>query len=158
MRNLVAAELLKLRTTRTAFVFALVTLAFLALSLVASLVFWDRVGVVLSGEERLRAVLSNAGIAATMTLLLAIVSTAGEHRHETLSATFLASPDRVRALAAKAAAYALAGAAIGLVCAALTTAATLPVAAAKEGGLAVSAVRSSSSPWASCSPRRWPGF
>lgn len=138
MRNLVAAEILKLRTTRTALVFAGVALGLLGLSIALGLVFYEQAGAVLSVEERLRAALGNAAIAATIVLLLAIVATAGEFRHETASATFLVAPDRVRAVLAKAAAYALAGAALGLVCSALTAAVVLPVLAGKEGALALS--------------------
>lgn len=139
MRNLVGAELLKLRTTRTALVFAAVALGLLALSVAISLVFYEQAGTVLSAEERLRGALGNASTAATIVLLLAIVATAGEFRHDTASATFLVAPDRVRAVLAKAAAYAAAGGALGLLCSTLTAAVVLPVLAAKEGGLALSA-------------------
>lgn len=138
MTSLVAAEILKLRTTRTALVFALVGLGLLALTLAAGLVLYDETSVVVSDEEHVREILTAADIAAVLILLLAITNTSGEYRHDTITPAFLVAPRRTDVVAAKAVAYALGGAALGLVCAALTAAVAIPVIAAKPTGLVLS--------------------
>lgn len=109
MSALLRAELLKLRTTRT---FAALVGASLALSLLV---------VVLStsiddsfNEHRVRE-LFTADFSGLFILLLGIMGMAGEWRHRTITGTTLAAPDRVKLLASKVIAYAVAGAVLSLV-------------------------------------------
>lgn len=109
MSALLAAELLKLRTTRT---FAALVGSALALSLLVV-----GLGVSLGSD------FSQADVRALLTsdftglfiLLLGIVGMAGEWRHRTITGAILAAPDRVRFTAAKLLAYAVAGIVLSLV-------------------------------------------
>jgi ABC-2 type transport system permease protein len=100
---LLRAELIKLRTTRT----------FLALSgaaIATSLLITVLVAVL--DEHTADAVLDDVFTSDTSTLfilVLAIVGISGEWRHRTITSSLLASPDRLRFLAAKALAFAAAG-------------------------------------------------
>jgi ABC-2 type transport system permease protein len=109
MRAGVAAELLKLRTTRTAlgFLIAIVVLTLAAQG--AGFATND-----FRTAEDVREGLAGAGIAATFLLILGIVGTTGEYRHGTITSTLLAAPDRRRLVAAKAIAYLTTGALLGL--------------------------------------------
>ena len=115
MTALVAAELLKLRVTRTGWLLLAVAGALSGL----------RVAMVLRGAGTAAgiragtadAALTLVGAAATGTVVmvfLGILSVTWEHRHHTLTTTLLGSPDRRRLVAAKAAALAAVGAAAGL--------------------------------------------
>ena len=109
MSALLRAELLKLRTTRT---FLALTVAALALSLLV-------VVLTILLSDLLFAVdlrdLFTSDFTSLFILLLGVVGMTGEWRHRTISSTVLAAPDRVRLLAAKAIAYAIAGAALSLI-------------------------------------------
>ena len=109
MSALVSAELLKLRTTRTAlgFLIAIVVLTLVAQG--AGFATSD-----FSTAQDLREGMAGAGVAATFLLILGIIGTTGEYRHGTITSTLLASPDRRRLVAAKAIAYAITGALLGL--------------------------------------------
>jgi len=106
---LLRAELLKLRTTRT---FAALVGAALALSLlvvVLSAVLSDDLN-----EDDVRT-LFTADFTGLFILLLGVMGMAGEWRHRTITSTVLAAPDRLRLLAAKLLAYAVAGVVLSLV-------------------------------------------
>jgi ABC-2 type transport system permease protein len=66
------------------------------------------------------------GGASTLVAVLAAIGVAGEHRHRTATATFLATPHRGRIVAAKLAAYPLVGAGYAAACTAVTAAIALP--------------------------------
>ena len=121
MIDLIAAEFLKLRTARSFWSLALVAVALTALFTVADLAT-ETVGT----EDEARSLLSTFGIGALLTLLLGIVSSAGEYRHGTITSTFLASPDRPRVLLAKLLAGALVGVIVAGVSALLMLAIALP--------------------------------
>jgi len=115
MTALVSTELLKLRVTRTCWVFLVVAVALSG----------ARVAMVLAGAGTaagIRAGTTDAavtlvGAAATgtvVTMFLGILSVTWEHRHQTLTSTLLGTPDRRRVVAAKAMALAAVGAATGL--------------------------------------------
>ena len=109
MTALLRGELLKLRTTRT---FAALAGAALAFSLL---------GVVLGAiTQNYRQhpgdlhTLFTSDFSSAFILLLGAIGMTGEWRHRTITGTILAAPDRVRLLAAKTLAYALAGIVLSL--------------------------------------------
>jgi ABC-2 type transport system permease protein len=109
MSALLRAELLKLRTTRT---FAALVGSALSLSLlvvVLTAILEDGVD-----EEQVRD-LFTADFTSLFILLLGVMGMAGEWRHRTITSSVLAAPDRVRLLAAKTIAYAMAGALLSLI-------------------------------------------
>jgi hypothetical protein len=108
MTRLLHAELLKLRTTRTFVALAgcAVASSLLLVILTTSLGTVD--------EAAFRDLLaSNPG--ATFILLIGVIGITGEWRHRTIASSVLAAPDRVRLLAAKTIAYAIAGVVVSLV-------------------------------------------
>jgi ABC-2 type transport system permease protein len=110
--DLVAAEWLKLRTTRILLVTA-PTAVVLSLTAVAGMVLAKQGGE-LESTEGLHQVFSVTGAGAIVMLLTGIVVSAGEFRHGTAADTFLTTPRRDRVLAAKLAIGAVVGAAVGL--------------------------------------------
>ena len=75
------------------------------------------------------------GVAYLFALALGVVAMAGEYRHQTMSATVLTSPHRVRIVVAKLIALIGVGAAYGVVVVAAGVAAGAPVIAARGGDL-----------------------
>jgi ABC-type transport system involved in multi-copper enzyme maturation permease subunit len=116
MTRLVHAELLKLRTTRTArIVLALAATGTAALT-VAVLALAGRPGQPALGDDALRQLVGvPSGPLTLAALLLGILAMAGEFRHGTATPTFLVTPWRGRVVAAKLAASAVAGLALALV-------------------------------------------
>ncbi len=90
----------------------------------------------LSADDLPAVVGAPATMLAGAALLLGILGMAGEFRHHTITQTFLTTPDRGRVVAAKLAAYMLAGIAVAVLTLAVTMAVALPWLSAK--GLAVS--------------------
>jgi ABC-2 type transport system permease protein len=129
MRELLQAELIKLRTTRT---FVAIAAAAIGTSvLIAALV-------ALLTEPTEDSVLFDVFASDTSSffiLLLAVIGISGEWRHRTITSSLLAAPDRRRFLAAKAVAFAAAGlvlslliaATVALIGAAILTARELPL-------------------------------
>ncbi|MEA2475018.1 MAG: type transport system permease protein [Thermoleophilaceae bacterium] len=109
MSNLLRAELLKLRTTRT---FAALVGSAVALSLLVVVLTS-----ILSKDitEQDARDLFTADFTGLFILLLGVMGAAGEWRHRTITSSVLAAPDRTRLLAAKTIAYALAGAVLSLI-------------------------------------------
>jgi len=121
MRSLVSAELLKLRSTRSAWI-PLATA--LALAVVAVLASTTAAGPDASphlSPAALPGLLRGSGgqLLDGAVLLCWIVLSAGEFRHRTAVTTFLAEPNRLRVVSAKLIAAALTGAAVGLLAEAL---------------------------------------
>jgi ABC-2 type transport system permease protein len=127
MSGLVAAELLKLRTTRTFWGLMGTTLALVVLVTALTVAFSD-----FHSEDDVRSLLSTAGASGIFLLVLGVVVTAGEYRHGTIAWTLLVTPRRVRALLAQVLACAAAGLVVGLVAAVLTAAIGLPWLPAKD--------------------------
>lgn len=103
MNALLHAELLKLRTTRTftALAGAALGTSLLLAGLVSLLTEPTREGVLID--------VFASDTSSLFILLLAIVGISGEWRHRTIAGSLLAAPDRLRFLAAKTLAFAVAG-------------------------------------------------
>jgi len=114
MTDLVAAEWLKLRTTRL--LHGTIPLA-VALSFVAvagEVVAADGART-LESTDGVRHVLAVTGTGALVVLVAGIMIAAGEHRHGTIADTFLTTPRREQVIAAKLAVAASLGSAVGVV-------------------------------------------
>lgn len=83
--------------------------------------------------------LAHAGLAAVITLVFGILALAGEYRHGSIADTYLSFPGRRLVIAAKLAVYGLAGAAAGLVSAAVALAVTVAWWSARGAALHLSA-------------------
>jgi ABC-2 type transport system permease protein len=114
MIDLVAAEWLKLRTTR---LLAGTVPAAVALSAaaVAGTVLSHDGGAPLESGEGIRRALSVTGTGAIVVLVVGVIMSAGEYRHGTAADTFLTSPQRHRVVVAKLAVGAGLGLAVGVV-------------------------------------------
>jgi ABC-2 type transport system permease protein len=125
MRDLVAAEWLKLRTTRLLLGMApaAVLLSFAAVA--GSVLATDRSDVPLRSTEGIERVLSFTGTGALVVLLVGILIAAGEHRHGTAADTFLTTPRRHPVVFAKLTVGAALGAVVGLVTSAASVAAAV---------------------------------
>jgi len=121
MTALLHAELLKLRTTRT---FVGLTAAAVATSTLLTVLVS-----VLTEPTRGSVVLDvfNSDTSGLFILVLAVVGLTGEWRHRTIAGALLATPDRVRFLAAKTLAYAAAGLVLSLLVAVAVTASGLAI-------------------------------
>ena len=113
MTRLVSAELRKLRTTRLLLWLGLLIVA-LEMLVIALHVSKDSVES-LSGPHNQRDLVAIAAISALISLILGIVSSAGEFTHGTIGHTFLVAPVRERVVGAKLVAAAISGAGLGLV-------------------------------------------
>jgi ABC-type transport system involved in multi-copper enzyme maturation permease subunit len=125
---LVRAELIKLRTTRTAIGFLLGALAVVLLTLLVQTLASDP-----STVDDKRNALAGASVVGGLLVVFGAVGAAGEYRHGTITPTLLAAPDRVRALLAKLAAYLIAGLALGIVLQGISFAVGVPLLADNPG-------------------------
>jgi ABC-type transport system involved in multi-copper enzyme maturation permease subunit len=134
MKNLIHAELLKLRTTRMIYGLALAALALVPLSVIGAITAAGRSGggPALSTGEGIRHVMSAGSSGALTVLIIGILIMAGEFRHGTVTSTFLVSPKRGRVVGAKIVAAGLVGTVIALASAALTLAISVPWLASKH--------------------------
>ena len=134
MKNLIYAELLKLRTTRMIYGLALAALALVGVSAISAISAAgnSRGGPALNTAAGIRNVMAAGSAGSTLVLVIGILIMAGEFRHNTATSTFLISPHRGRVVAAKLAASALVGGALALLSSALTLAVALPWLAAKH--------------------------
>ena len=109
--NLLASELLKVRTTRVPYV--LLALTMLASGLVtAALVGAGEADA--DQDDRALALAQGAGFWAMLATVLGILIVTNEYRHDTIMTTFLAEPRRVRVLGAKLVTALVAGAVLAL--------------------------------------------
>ncbi len=123
MTDLIAAEWLKLRTTRLLLgvIPAAIAISFAA---VAGAVLSADGPSVLESPDGIRRVLSVTGAGALLVLIVGVIVSAGEYRFNTAADTFLTTPRRHRVMLAKL----VAGAALGLAAGALIAAACLAIA------------------------------
>jgi ABC-2 type transport system permease protein len=135
MTRLLAAEFRKLVTTRLWLWLLLASMAWTAGYSALAITLGQRPGGLMpplagaAGQHALFAI--GAGGAAPLAAILAAASVAGEFRHRTAAATFLATPRRGRVIAAKLAMYLLAGAGYAAACVAVGDAVALPWLAAR---------------------------
>jgi ABC-2 type transport system permease protein len=121
MIRLVRAEFTKLATTRLIYGLAAAMAAFAVLTVAANIL--DRQGAPpLSADSFPVLVAGPVTLLPGAALLLGILGMAGEFRHQTVTQTFLVTPNRGRVVAAKLVAYPLAGIALALVTLAVTAA------------------------------------
>jgi len=125
MRNLINAELLKLRTTRAFWAYVASIVVFVPISIVLSITVGNDQNP-LTTSEGIRGVFSAASSGGLMAVLLGITMSAGEFRNNTATPTFLITPDRRRVMAAKVLAGAILGVVLAVVSAMLTVAVATP--------------------------------
>ena len=127
MKDLIRAELLKVRTTRMAAWMALAMAGSVLLALAVSITTAGSQGLApLESSEGLRNVLAASASGSSLVLILGVLSMAGEFRHNTATSTFLVTPERGRVVGAKLAAAALVGLAFAVGAALLTLLVALP--------------------------------
>ncbi len=134
MKNLIHAELLKLRTTRMIYGLALAALAIPVVSVISAITSAGKSGgdPALSTPEGIRTVMSTSLFGGLLVLIIGILLMAGEFRHNTATSAFLISPNRKSVVVAKLAASALVGAALALISTVLRLAVALPWLATKH--------------------------
>ena len=115
MSDLVAAEWLKLHTTRLLLGMVTIAVVISVAAVAGSVLATDRAGIALQSDRGLQRVLPITGTGAVFVLLLGIVIATGEHRHGTASDTFLTTPRRERVVIAKLGVGAAVGLATGVV-------------------------------------------
>jgi ABC-2 type transport system permease protein len=121
MTRLIRAELTKLATTRLIYGMAAAMAAFAVLTVAANIL--DRQGAPPLSADNLPMLIGGpVTLLSGAALLLGILGMAGEFRHQTVTQTFLVTPDRGRVVAAKLVAYSLAGIALTLTILAVTAA------------------------------------
>jgi ABC-2 type transport system permease protein len=135
MTDLIRAELLKLRTLRTFWWTIAATIAFVPVS-IAQAIFAKPPSAGLGSSEGIRNVFSAGASGGVVVLLIGIAVMAGEFRHNTVTSTFLITPDRKRVIVAKLAASSLVGVALGIIASLLTLAIALPWLANRDVTLA----------------------
>jgi ABC-2 type transport system permease protein len=132
MTDLVRAELLKWRTTRSLYTTVLGVVLIVALSVSASIATAGQNGAAALGTtEGLRSAFGAAANGGFLVMIMGIITSAGEYRHNTITSAVLITPRRSPIIAAKAAAMAIMGAAMAIVACAVTLAIALPWLAAK---------------------------
>lgn len=134
MRDLIHAELLKLRTTRMFWGNVVAVLALVPFGVALAISGGKDQ---LDSADGIRHVMASASSGPLLLLVIGILMTAGEFRHGTATSTFLISPDRRRVIAAKLIVAALVGAGVALASVLLTLAIALPWLSAED--VAVSA-------------------
>ena len=123
MTRLVRAEFAKLGTTRFIYGLAAGMAVFAVLAVVAvGTAAGTQGNPSLSADSLPMFVAGPVALVSGAALLLGILGVAGEFRHQTISQTFLVTPDRGRVVAAKLVAYPLAGIALALTTLAVTAA------------------------------------
>jgi ABC-2 type transport system permease protein len=126
--RLIAGELIKVRTTRTALGFAAASLLLVLATVLITILAGHPATV---GDKR--TALSFGGAIAVVLLLFGAVAATGEFRHRTLAPAVLIAPDRLRLFLARVAAYALTALALAAALGVLTFVLGVPLLAGEKG-------------------------
>jgi ABC-2 type transport system permease protein len=108
MKAFLHAELIKLRTTRT---FVALTSTAVGVSLLITVLV---ASITEPTEESVLTDVFTSDTSSLFILVLAVIGISGEWRHHTITSSLLAAPDRIRFLAAKTIAFAVAGLVLSL--------------------------------------------
>lgn len=131
MNRLVRAELLKAGSLRSTWALSAAAVVFCVLWVVAQVLILNAEGDAgLPPEQQIQNVYQMAQQGYLFVLVLGILGIAGEHRHQSITWSFLVSPRRERVVAAKLAAYGTLGLGVAVACAAATAAAAAAALAA----------------------------
>jgi ABC-2 type transport system permease protein len=125
MTHLIRAELLKLRSIRTFWGTAAAVLALVPLSVAVSM-HRGAGDPSLDSGEGFRSVIAAPSTSGILMVLIGIMIMAGEFRNNTVTSTFLATPNRTRVVGAKLAAASIVGIVLGIVALLLDLAIALP--------------------------------
>lgn len=109
MTRLVRSEVLKLTSTRTVRWLVVSEVLLVALLLGGALAAGSFPAEVLRTEVGFRSLLEHGGLSALLSLVLGILISSNEFRHQTVADTFLSTPRRLRVVGAKLSAGALIG-------------------------------------------------
>ena len=123
MTGLLAAEFLKLRTTKTTWALLAATVATTVLAVIGAIVAADNSNLDLESVRGVRTVLHVTASGGIFVLVLGVIISAGEYRQRTATDTFLTTPRRWRVIANKLVVAATAGVAFGAVSAGFAIAA-----------------------------------
>ncbi|WP_165984966.1 ABC transporter permease subunit [Streptomyces sp. YIM 98790] len=118
--DLIRAELLKFRTVRSPWLLLLAAALFTAAGTAGPFLAGDDPGHAATWSRAA----AHAGLASLFSLVLGVLAVAGEHRHKTVTDTYLATPRRDRVITAKLVLCTVAGLVFGLVTAAVAFAVT----------------------------------
>jgi ABC-type transport system involved in multi-copper enzyme maturation permease subunit len=111
--SLLAAEFLKLRTTRTPWALLAGTVALTGLGVASAVLVGADADLDLADPRGVRSILAASAGGAVFVLVLGIIISAGEYRQRTAIDTFLTTPKRSRVIVVKIVTAALAGVAFG---------------------------------------------
>jgi len=128
MTALIRGEMVKVRTTRTAFGFGLACIALVLLTVLVTLLAGDPT----SAVEKQR-VLSVGGVLSIPLLLFGIVGATAEFRHRTLAASLLISPNRGKLTFARMIAYGITSVLVGIAMLVVAFAIGLPLLSGSAG-------------------------
>ncbi len=123
---MIGTEILKLRTIRSPWLLLAVAQVVIVAGVVGPFAQGER------GAPAVRAGVAHLGLTALFALVLGVMAVAGEHRHRTITDTYLSAPGRGGVLTAKLVTYTGAGAVFGVV-GAVTAIAMTAIAAAVTG-------------------------
>jgi ABC-2 type transport system permease protein len=126
--RLVAGELIKVRTTRTALGFAAAALLFVLLMVFISILAGDPKTIPNKQDS-----LNFGNITSFVLMLLGAVGATGEFRHRTLAPAVLIAPDRLRLFLARTIAYAATALAVGIVLGIISFAIGIPLLGGTDG-------------------------
>jgi hypothetical protein len=128
VRGLLAGELIKVRTTRTALGFAFAALLLTLATVLITILAGDPTTI-----EDKRGALNFGGLVAIIMLIFGAVGGTGEFRHRTLAPAVLIAPDRTRLVTARMGAYGISAALFALVIAFITFGLGLPLLDGRAG-------------------------